>query len=312
MKSSFIIPTLNRQEDLINCLNSLKNSSIKPDEIILIEQWNLQKTEDTIKQFDWKLNITLLYNEEKSGAKARNKWITHAEWEYIFFTDDDITFDKKYIETAINFLDKNPSIQGITGKELLSEKKPNYIGKLIWWLFCISTLSESSKILRSWHNTSYSSCNEERFTQSICWCSIIRKDIFKKITFHDNFIKRSFGEDVFLSHRIYKQYWKQSLKYLPQLKYKHFHSPEGRLANISLIRMKIIYRYIFWKTEVYDNNILNLFCYIWSQFWLILLESLYKKSISHIPYYYNTYKYLIRNYTKIDNNSIDYNTYINN
>jgi glycosyltransferase involved in cell wall biosynthesis len=38
MKVSIIIPTLNRQNDLKNCLKSLENNTIRPNEVILIEQ----------------------------------------------------------------------------------------------------------------------------------------------------------------------------------------------------------------------------------------------------------------------------------
>lgn len=38
MKTSFIIPTLDRQEDLKNLLISIEKNSRKPDEIIIIEQ----------------------------------------------------------------------------------------------------------------------------------------------------------------------------------------------------------------------------------------------------------------------------------
>ena len=58
MKTSFIIPTLNRQADLFNCLESLYKNTIKPDEII--KRWDLNEydfSEEIISHFNiWKVN----------------------------------------------------------------------------------------------------------------------------------------------------------------------------------------------------------------------------------------------------------------
>jgi glycosyltransferase involved in cell wall biosynthesis len=277
----------------------------------LIEQWDLEKTQRTIKPYHNILNIKLLYSKDKSLAKARNIWIKHAQGELIFFTDDDVVFDQKYIEIAIIFFEKNKEILWATWKDILNTKSPNYVWMFFGFLFCLSKLNETWKILKSGHNTYYSYSDKERYIESLCWCSMMfRREIINKKTFNSNFTKWSFGEDVYWSYKIFKKFWPKCFKYVPQLKYKHYHSKESRLKNSSLIKMKIIYRYIFWKDNVYSNNIFNLFCYIWSQVWLLLLEFFYKKTQMGLSIHINSYIYLIKNYKKIDKNTINYNSFI--
>ena len=43
LKISAIIPTYNRPQDLANCIQSILNQSVKPDEIIVIDDGNLDK-----------------------------------------------------------------------------------------------------------------------------------------------------------------------------------------------------------------------------------------------------------------------------
>lgn len=312
IKTSFIIPTLNRQEDLGTCLLSLTKNTVLPDEVIIIEQWNIENTRLITERFKKKLNIQLLYSKEKSWSKARNIWIDHSIGELLFFIDDDVTLDKKYIEIALSCFKNDKNILWVTWKDILHTTSINYLGRILGSLFCISTIYDSSQILRSWHNTNYINCYEEKYIKSMPWCSmILRRNIFDEgIRFNNNFIRWSFWEDVYLSYRIYKKYWPKSLKYLPQLEYKHYFSTESRLPSTSLIRMKIIYRYIFWKNEVYDEKLFNLLCYLWSQVWLVLLETFYKKTCKHVPIYMKSYLYLYKNYKKIDNNTIDYNRFI--
>lgn len=311
MKSSIIIPTLNRQKDLNNCLNSILNNSVKPDEIILIEQWNLKKTKNIIENFKWKLNIKLLFSDIKSWSIARNKWINKANWEYLFFIDDDTTFDYNFIEYATSYLNKNKEVMWITWKDMMTQVKPNIFWMIVGFIFNISTIKESWKILNSWHNTIIYYSNKVENIEAIPWCCmILRKKSLSNSKFNHNFIKRSFWEDMEFSYKIYKKYWKWSLKYLPKLKFYHHKSVISRLKNDSLIKMKIIYRYIFWKNEVYNNKSINLICYIWSQIWLLLLEIFYKKNFNHIQISFKSYNFLIKNYKKIDNNNIDYNKFI--
>ena len=84
---------------------------------------------------------------------------------------------------------------------------------------------------------------------------IIKKEVFKNgLKFNNNFIKWSYGEDLMLSYQIYIKYGKGSLMYFPDLKFKHFAIPISRIKNKEYLKMKILYRYIFWKSEKYKKN----------------------------------------------------------
>ena len=61
MKTSIIIPTLNRQKYLKNCLTSILENTRKPTEIIIVEQGDLKKTQKIKKVFEKKLKLTIFF-----------------------------------------------------------------------------------------------------------------------------------------------------------------------------------------------------------------------------------------------------------
>ena len=144
---------------------------------------------------------------------------------------------------------------------------------------------------------------------------IIRKNVFKNgLEFNKNFTRYSICEDLMMSYQIYKKYGKGSLKYFPDLKLRHFESPNSRMKKPILIKMEIIYRYIFWKNEIYDNNLSAFFCYFLSLFGSLLIclfiDLFIDKSLKNIVLMIKTYFYLLKNHKKIDKNETDYNKYI--
>jgi nicotinamide riboside transporter PnuC len=95
---------------------------------------------------------------------------------------------------------------------------------------------------------------------------------------------------------------------MPNLIFNHIKSEQNRISWASEIKMMIIYRYIFWKTCLYDNSLFNLFFYIYWEFfrWLFIWKS--KKW--NLKIIIDTWKYLFKNYKKIDNRSVDFNYFI--
>jgi GT2 family glycosyltransferase len=93
MKISVIIPSLNREEYIINLLNDLKDQTLKPEEIIIVDQSNspykLLQTHDLIHLIDG----------GKGPCRARNLGLEHSSGEIMVFLDDDIRLDPLFLET---------------------------------------------------------------------------------------------------------------------------------------------------------------------------------------------------------------------
>ena len=71
LKTSVIIPTLNRKSDLEKTLASISECGILPFEIIIIDQSDNNETKKLCNNFN-ELNIRYFYTDIKSPALARN------------------------------------------------------------------------------------------------------------------------------------------------------------------------------------------------------------------------------------------------
>lgn len=100
MNFSVTVPTYNRPKDLSNFLNSLFNQSLKPTEVLIIDDGDLEK--DYIEKYKNKfsaIDIDLIYykkdhSKERRGlSESKNKALDLAGEKIIFFFDDDIILD---------------------------------------------------------------------------------------------------------------------------------------------------------------------------------------------------------------------------
>ena len=112
---SVIIPTLNRNKHLQKCLNSLINQTIKPDEIIIIDNSINKTAEDSILKYNKKnkkITIRYFFEKRKGTTYARNLGILNAKGEYLLFIDDDCVAEKSLIEIYLKAFKKNKIILG--------------------------------------------------------------------------------------------------------------------------------------------------------------------------------------------------------
>ena len=310
-KTSLIIPTLNRPEDLTRCLESITKLTQGFDEIIVVEQGNMANTEAVIGQFD-NLAIDLYYHPIKSAAQARNLAIEKARGDFVFIIDDDTELAKNYVKVALSYFANHPNvvgITGITGEDNYSIR--GFVTKLIAQLLYFSSLK--GVILKSGVNGVCFFMYKEQTTQYLTTCHLAyRKAVFDAgFRFNQDFIRWSFNEDVMLSYQIYKHYGRGSLMHVPDFMLTHHASDEARITSASVLRMSIIYRFIFWHKEVYQKRLLNLVAYLYGQ--LYFVQRLLRKTDDKgqgIKEIIATYRYILRNHQSIVTNKVDYNAYI--
>ncbi len=319
-KTSVIFPTYNRDKDLNQAIKSVLKNTLLPLEIIIIDQSENNKTKNLYEKFKKnfpKIKFKYFYLKIKSSAQARNIGASLSEGEFLLFLDDDVEIDEKYIETGQLFFEKNKKIMGITGKDLLAnnnlkKKIITFSKRIIGFIFCMDSFFQKNKVLKSGKNSLHNTSFKESNAQWLNGCNMFyRKDIFKKdnLSFNPDFIRWSFGEDAMLGYQVYKKY-PNSLKYIPSLKIKHHHSQEKSLTNSEFIKMQIIYRYVFWKKEIYNNNFLNLLCYLWSQLSIIPYIILTNKNkLKTIKLIFKSY-YFIFSKMRNNMNPIEYNNFI--
>ena len=94
MKFSFIIPTLNEETYLGECLKSIKNQTVQDYEIIIVDSHSKDRTVKIAKKYGAKV----LYEGRKGPGVARNTGAKKAKGEILIFPDADVRFEKNFLE----------------------------------------------------------------------------------------------------------------------------------------------------------------------------------------------------------------------
>ncbi len=97
-----VIPTLNRYPYLKDVLLDLENQDYNNFEVIVVDQ-----SEPFQKEFynDFKLNINLIYQEEKALWLARNRAIQKSKGDLLLLFDDDSRIEKDWIRNHLKCID---------------------------------------------------------------------------------------------------------------------------------------------------------------------------------------------------------------
>ena len=109
MKISVIIPTFNRIDLLKRAIDSILNQSIKPYDIIVVDDGSTDGTSDMIQQ---KYKSIKLIQQKNSGVSAaRNNGIKNAQGDWIALLDSDDEWEKNKLEEQVNKLTDNPKYE---------------------------------------------------------------------------------------------------------------------------------------------------------------------------------------------------------
>ena len=130
MKVSIVIAAFNEEEFLGKCLDALAHQSIKPFEIIVVDNNSTDKTADIARH-----KGARIITERKQGAShARNTGFDFASGEVILRTDADTIVPHDWIEKMTTHF-KDPSVGIVCGGVLYYKKWLNPLSHLlIFWI----------------------------------------------------------------------------------------------------------------------------------------------------------------------------------
>lgn len=107
---SVIIPTYNRAHLIKKSLQSVLDQTLQPYEIIVIDDFSTDDTEEVVKSLNSPL-IKYVKNQRKKGANgARNTGILMAQGEFIAFHDSDDIWLPEKLKLQRDFLAARPNI----------------------------------------------------------------------------------------------------------------------------------------------------------------------------------------------------------
>ena len=124
---SVVIPTYCRPRHLSNLLSSLTRLTYQSSmfEVIVVDDGGDTPLEPVISKFRGQINITLLRQENKGPAMARNYGTSQTKGEYLAFTDDDCLPDPNWLQAlAYSFRESPCCLCG--GKTINIQRKNLY------------------------------------------------------------------------------------------------------------------------------------------------------------------------------------------
>ena len=97
---SVIIPVYNAEDYLKECLDSVREGNLVPDELILVDDGSTDGSPGIIKAFmeaHPELKVLLFTQENRGVSAARNRGLLEATGEYVSFLDADDFFLKEHL-----------------------------------------------------------------------------------------------------------------------------------------------------------------------------------------------------------------------
>ena len=274
MKTSVIIPTLNRKATAQRLLADLAAQTHIPDEIIVLEGgkdvWTLDDLPTSLHK-----RTRFIPTTNPGTSVTRDMGRQAATGDMLVFFDDDVRLPSPaYIETALNFLDQNPSIMAVGGvytdSSVTGRKDWSFtIGRLLG----IYADGTKNAILPS----GWTDYVRGRYADNLSvaeWlfgCNFaVRASTFAHpdVHFETGMKAWSFLDDVFFGAHLEKSYG-DCIRVLPQLKVIHAPPSSGGRISPATVRMRILHRYIFWRDHLADGS-LGLTC----RFWLGMVANL--------------------------------------
>jgi len=126
---SIIIPAYNVVKYLAAALQSIRDQTSPPDEVILIDDGSTDGTLELAKEFEFPMPYKIVSVENRGQGNARNLGLSLASSEYVYFFDSDDLLAENFIQSVKNVLvhHQKPDIVLFSGESFHDSE---YRGKL--------------------------------------------------------------------------------------------------------------------------------------------------------------------------------------
>lgn len=264
MTFSIVIPTKDRPLDLQNCVKSIVNQTVLPQELIIVDASsdgisteNIKNCKDIIRD-----RVKVVYiRSQPAVSKQRNIGAERASSDIVFFFDDDIVLEKNYHEKVLEVyeLKKGQNIAGVQGS-ISNYYNLTWIHRIFRKLFFMTRASknEKSRFLSSLGYVYIPLPKEIIEVEAIAagLCSYYR-EIFNEFKFDEAFDRCT---DLELSYRVSRKY---KLYQTPYAVAFHHRSQETHLNIRELNKLYIIHMHMLVNKHM-PKKLKNWLAYYWS------------------------------------------------
>ena len=119
---SIILPTLNSEIYIKNCIESIVKQTYKNIELVVIDGFSTDKTINIIENYKNKIHIKIIKIETQNLASALNVGIINSNGEFIARIDSDDIMTKNRIKNQINYFKEN-KFNGVLGTQAVRFSK---------------------------------------------------------------------------------------------------------------------------------------------------------------------------------------------
>ncbi len=128
-KVSVIIPVFNEEKYILDCITSILKQTLKPKEIIIVNDGSTDDTLKITKKIKSK-NLKIYSLKHQGPALARNFGAKAANGDILVFLDGDMKFDKKYLENLVKPIQSKKAQATFTKNEFVANS--NNIWSRCW------------------------------------------------------------------------------------------------------------------------------------------------------------------------------------
>lgn len=265
LTASIIIPTMDRETELINCLNSICQQTYLPLEIFVVDASEKNILKHQLTQTFPALPSDLIYlRAAPSTTRQRNLAAQQAKGDIFIFLDDDVILEQNFVTEMMRpFNDMSiPNLGGVTGR-ITNATSPDWRGLLLSRIFGLSEPGEGCykksgfPTHRSLHPDQTNLAPVQSIPSSI---AAFRREVFAQFVFDETMSGYAYMEDDDFSLRVGKRY---QLVYNPHARLEHLETPTARGNPRHRARQRIrCYGYYFRKN--WPNTLTHRLAYYWA------------------------------------------------
>ena len=118
MRFSLILGTIDRTDELGECLASLAAQTHKDFELIVVDQNKDERLVPVLAPYEVVFPILHLRTDKKGLSRAKNLGLRHASYEIIGFPDDNCQYPPDLLARVAKFFAETPEAAGLCGKSV--------------------------------------------------------------------------------------------------------------------------------------------------------------------------------------------------
>jgi len=185
---SVVIPTKDREEDLLKCVGSIAKQALRPFEVLIIDDGHISDaTKEKIKQGFSRSTIPVKYFKKKnpSSAESKNLGAKEASGQVVLFLDDDVVLRDDYTKNLIEAWERRwaeKKLAGISGV-ITNSRKKSFSEKIFNIIFCLYSKKSWSVLPWGFQTWDYHLKQEELADWAPCGTTSFRKEIFDSYQF---------------------------------------------------------------------------------------------------------------------------------